>query len=82
MTDDDLDLFVNSFSQKIRENLMIIAKKICNDTKDPKNHIDISEIELLGVDLTKKSNAIFSDFISCCIANIDEKNIVKSKKRV
>lgn len=54
--------------------------KIQSGTEDPNRFLTLSEIEELWGKLIGDTNILYSDMLQNLIQNIDEKEIVKSKK--
>ncbi len=54
--------------------------KIQSGTEDPDRFLTLSEIEELWGKLIGDTNILYSDMLQNLIHNIDEKEIVKSKK--
>ena len=55
-------------------------EKIQNGTEDPERFLTLTEIEELWGKLIGENNVLYSDMLQNLIQNIDEKEIVRSKK--
>lgn len=55
-------------------------EKIQNGTEDPERFLTLTEIEELWGILIGETNVLYSDMLQNLIQNIDEKEIVRSKK--
>lgn len=65
----ELTRIVNEFEEKIK-----------NGTRDANDFLTITEIEELWSKLIGDTNVLYSDMLQTLIQNIDEKELVKSKK--
>lgn len=65
----ELSRLVNEFEEKIR-----------NGTEDPDRFLTITEIEELWGKLIGDTNVLYSDMLQRLIQDIDEKDLVRSKK--
>ena len=55
-------------------------EKIQNGTEDPERFLTLTEIEEIWRKLIRETNVLYSDMLQNLIQNIDEKEIVRSKK--
>lgn len=55
-------------------------ENIKNGTRNPDDFLTITEIEELWSKLIGSTNVLYSDMLKALIQNIDEKELVKSKK--
>ena len=57
-------------------------EKIQNGTEDPNRFLTLTEIEELWGRLIGDTNVLYSDMVQSFIQNIDERGLVRQKKRI
>ena len=67
---------LGELSRLVRE----FEEKIRNGTEDPDRFLTITEIEELWGKLIGDTNVLYSDMLQRLIQDIDEKDLVRSKK--
>lgn len=67
-------------SDKLGDQMRDLIDQVDSRTNDPDNFLSISELEHMWSNTASNTTKIFSDTLSEAISNIDEKEIIKSKK--
>ena len=67
-------------SERLRRELQHLIDQLDARTNDPNNFITITELEELWSTAASNTSYIYSNTLSEAISNIDEKELIKSKK--
>ena len=66
----------------LTRNIKEFEEKIQNGTEDPDRFLTLSEIEELWGKLIGDTNILYSDMLQSLIQNVDEKELIRQKKRI
>ena len=75
-----LEEIANAVKQDMNERIDQWIRKFAEETGDLSNFPSISQLESDIIHLDNEARKIFLDMISDCLSNIDEKEMISSKK--
>ena len=75
-----LEEIASAVKQDMNEKIDQWVRKFAEETGDLSNFPSISQLETDIVNLDNDTRKIFLDMISDCLSNIDEKEMISSKK--
>lgn len=75
-----LEEIANAVKQDMNERIDQWIHKFAEETGDLSNFPSISQLESDIIHLDNETRKIFLDMISDCLSNIDEKEMISSKK--
>ncbi|MBO5485647.1 MAG: hypothetical protein J5988_01770 [Eubacterium sp.] len=75
-----LEEIANAVKQDMNERIDQWIRKFAEETGDLSNFPSISQLESDIIHLDNETRKIFLDMISDCLSNIDEKEMISSKK--
>ncbi len=75
-----LEEIANAVKQDMNERIDQWIRKFAEETGDLSNFPSISQLESDIIHLDNETRKIFLDMLSDCLSNIDEKEMISSKK--